>query len=274
MNAEVESIKVEIDKPFKLELKNGKKLTPDFICIACGGFPKKQQFEWLLNLGHTIENPVPSLFTFNIPGNKIVDLMGITVQEVRVKVNNTKLEQRGPLLITHWGFSGPSILKLSAWGARLLEDMKYEFLITVNWLPDYNENSLREKFQLLRFDIATQKIVNRNPFGLPARLWEYLLQEAGINHEIRWADLPAKEQNKFIKLLTGQGFKIKGKTTFKEEFVTAGGISLNEVDPNTMQSKIVKGLYFAGEILDIDGVTGGFNFQNAWTTGYISSKLL
>lgn len=273
MNAEVESIKTETDKPFFMQLKNGKIINPDFICVACGGFPKREQFEWLLNLGHTIENPVPSLFTFNMPGNKIVDLMGITVQDAKVKINNTKLEQRGPLLITHWGFSGPSTLKLSAWGARVLADMKYEFSITVNWIPEYNENSLREKYQQLRFEIATQKIVNRNPFGLPSRLWEYFLNEAGIDQEIRWADLPAKEQNKLIKILTGQEFKIKGKTTFKEEFVTAGGIHLNEVDPNSMQSKILKGLYFAGEILDIDGVTGGFNFQNAWTTGYIASKL-
>lgn len=273
MNAEVQAIKPQKDKPFNIELKNGKKLNPNYICVACGGFAKREQFDWLISLGHTIESPVPSLFTFNMPGNKIVELMGITVQEVKVKINNTKLEQRGPLLITHWGFSGPSILKLSAWGARVLSDMNYDFLITINWLPEYNENTLREKYQQLRFEIASQKMIKRNPFGLPSRLWEYYLNEAGVNHEIRWADLPAKEQNKLIKLLTGQEFKIKGKTTFKEEFVTAGGINLNEVDPNSMESKIIKGLYYAGEILDIDGVTGGFNFQNAWTTGYISSQL-
>jgi len=152
-----------------------------------------------------------------------------------------------------------------------LAEMNYHFTAVVNWLPDYNENTLRDKMQWLRFEIATQKIFNRNPFGLPSRLWEYLLTIAEIKEEVRWADLPAKEQNKLIKLLCTQAFDVKGKTTFKEEFVTAGGIALTEVDPNTMQSKLLPGLYFAGEILDVDGVTGGFNFQNAWTSGWIAA---
>jgi hypothetical protein len=272
MNAEVKQI--SIDNSFKIELANGKTLTADHICIASGGYPKALQFEWLKKLGHTIEEPVPSLFTFNMPGNTVTTLMGVSVEQAAVKIMGSKLSEEGPLLITHWGMSGPAILKLSAWGARELEMKKYDFVIAINWVNEYNENTLREKMQRLRFDIATQKIVNRNPFGLPSRLWEYLLHESGINGDIRWADLPAKEQNRLIKNLCSQEFKVKGKTTFKDEFVTAGGIMLTEIDPSTMQSKIVPNLYFAGEVLNIDGVTGGFNFQNAWTTGWIAAQAI
>ena len=151
---------------------------------------------------------------------------------------------------------------------------KYEFTILVNWIPEFNENSLREKIQKLRFELAAQKIVNRNPFALPNRLWEYLLIHSGINPDIRWADLPAKEQNKLIKNLCANEYAVKGKTTFKEEFVTAGGIQLNEIDFNTMQSKKHPGLFFAGEIINVDGITGGYNFQNAWTTGWIAAKAI
>ncbi len=270
MNADVREVQTT-GQPnrFGLLLSSGKTLPADFVCIACGGFPKAAQFEWLVKMGHTIEQPVPSLFTFNIPQDNITALMGISVEDAVVKIAGTKLQQNGPMLITHWGLSGPAVLKLSAWAARELADKNYHFTIHINWLPVYNENTLREKIQQLRFDIASQKIINRNPFALPARLWEYFLNECGINDQLRWADLPAKEQNKLIKILCGQELAVKGKTTFKEEFVTAGGIQLNEVDVNTLQSRIVPGLYFAGEILNIDGVTGGFNFQNAWTTGWI-----
>lgn len=279
MNSEVKSIVHRpwaIDQPtgFELSFSSGKSLTADYVCIACGGFPKSSQFEWLTRTGHTFESPVPSLFTFNIPDNKIKELMGISVEDVVVKITGTKLQQSGPMLITHWGLSGPAVLKLSAWAARELADKNYHFTIHVNWLPAYNENTLAEKIRQVRFDLAAQKIINRNPFALPSRLWEYFLNECGINPDIRWADLPAKEQNKLIKILCGQEMEVKGKTTFKEEFVTAGGISLNEIDVNTMQSKIITGLYFAGEILNIDGVTGGFNFQNAWTTGWIAANAL
>src|SRR4051812_38779916 len=209
-----------------------------------------------------------------MPAESITSLMGITVEHVQVKIIGSKLSEQGPLLITHWGMSGPSILKLSAWGARELAERKWQFEIMVNWLPMYNEQSLKEKFQQVRFEIAAQKISNRNPFGLPQRLWEYLLQHSDVNENIRWADLPGKEQNKLIKNLCAGQFAVNGKTTFKEEFVTAGGILLDEVDHNTMQSRIVPGLFFAGEVLNIDGVTGGFNFQNAWTTGFIAASAI
>jgi predicted Rossmann fold flavoprotein len=280
MNAEVKQLAVGSgqqavgNRQFAVEFANGKMIEADFICIASGGYPKSIQFEWLKNLGHTIEEPVPSLFTFNMPGNTITSLMGVVAENVSVKIMGTKLVQEGPLLITHWGMSGPAILKLSAWGARQLAICNYHFSIMINWVPEFNENTLREKMQQLRFTIATQKIINRNPFALPGRLWEYLLQQSGINSDLRWADLPAAAQNKLIKNLCAQEFAVKGKTTFKEEFVTSGGIDLNEIDYNTMQSKKIPHLFFAGEVINIDGITGGFNFQNAWTTGWIAAKAI
>jgi predicted Rossmann fold flavoprotein len=273
MNKEVKAIHKSGDQ-WQLLFANESTLDANFICVASGGYPKSAQFEWLQKIGHTIEAPVPSLFTFNMPGNPIMALMGITVENVVVKIAGTKLVEQGPLLITHWGMSGPAILKLSAWGARQLAMNNYTFTILVNWLPLYNEQTLKDKFQQVRFDIAAQKISNRNPFALPQRLWQYLLQQSGINEEIRWADLPAKEQNKLVKHLCAQEFAVSGKTTFKEEFVTAGGIVLNEIDYNTMESKIVPNLFFCGEVTDTDGVTGGFNFQNAWTTGFIAAKAI
>lgn len=249
-------------------------LQADYICIASGGYPKLSMFEWIEKTSHSIENPVPSLFTFNMPGNPITSLMGVSVEKVRVKVIGSKLESEGPLLITHWGFSGPATLKLSAWGAKELAEKKYVFTVTVNWIPQYNDNSLRENFQEFRFNMASQKMINRNPFGLPQRLWEYLMQQSVVNHDLRWADLPGSAQNKLIKNLLAQEFKIGGKTTFKEEFVTAGGVKLSEIDANTMMSKKHSGLFFAGEIMDVDGVTGGFNFQHAWTSGWIAAKCI
>ncbi len=278
MNADARQVnihskdKVVTDKKFVVVLANGKEIHSDYLCISSGGLMKAAQFQWLEKSGHTIVPPVPSLFTFNVPSNAITDLMGITVSNVTVKLIGAKLQQEGNLLITHWGMSGPAILKLSAYGALELAKKNYDFHFSVNWLSHFNENTLREKMQLLRFDIASQKIINRNPFGLPSRLWEYLLKISGVNEELRWADLPAKEQNKLIKNLCSQEFHAKGKTTFKEEFVTAGGIELTEIDSNSMQSKLVPGLFFAGEIINVDGVTGGFNFQNAWTTGWIAAQ--
>ncbi len=277
MNAdvrEIASMQQESSNGTRFELKfaNGHSLAADYICVASGGYPKSAQFEWLTKLGHSINPPVPSLFTFNMPGNSINQLMGVSVADVSIKIGSTKLQQNGPVLITHWGLSGPVVLKLSAWGARELEQKNYKFTILINWLPQYNENTLKQKVLQVRFDIASQKISNRNPFLIPSRLWEYFLQQCGINGEIRWADLPAKEQNKLVKILCGQEMEVSGKTTFKEEFVTAGGIDLSQVDAGTMQSRIVPNLYFAGEVMDIDGVTGGFNFQNAWTTAWIAAK--
>ncbi|MDP9229448.1 MAG: aminoacetone oxidase family FAD-binding enzyme, partial [Bacteroidota bacterium] len=261
-----------VDDRWQIKTDNGYLPPANFLCIACGGFPKSSMFNWLIELGHTIDDPVPSLFTFNMPGNSIIKLMGVSVEKVKVKIVGSKLEETGPLLITHWGLSGPVILRLSAWGAKELKLMMYEFSIIINWLIEFTEQSIKEKFQQLRFSIASQKISNKNPFSLPHRLWLYLLQQSGVNVETRWADLPSKEENKLIKNLCSYQANVKGKTTFKEEFVTAGGIKLNEIDANTMMSKKVPRLFFAGEILNVDGITGGFNFQHAWASGYIAAK--
>lgn len=270
LQCEVQSITTAA-KGFELQTSTGQ-MQADFVCIACGGYPKSAMFEWLRKLGHTIAEPVPSLFTCNIPGNPVIQLMGVAVERAAVKVAGTKLAEEGPLLITHWGMSGPAILRLSAWGARQLADMNYHFTLLVNWLPGQTDQDLRNAWQSYRDEYAGMKTGNKNPFGLPNRLWLYLLAASDINPDIRWAEIPAKEQNRLIRNLTAQEFPVKGKTTFKEEFVTCGGINLSEVDPNTMQSRKQPGIYFAGEILDVDGVTGGFNFQHAWTSGWIAAR--
>ena len=273
MNVDVKQI-VKENEQWKISASGESIFYADKLCIAAGGSSKVSGFDWLTNLGHTIAAPVPSLFTFNMPGNSITKLMGLSVENAAVKIIGEKLQTNGPLLITHWGMSGPAILKMSSHAAVLLAEKKYEFTILINWLPEYNELTLKEKILQYRLELATQKIQNRNPFFLPARLWEYLLEESDIKEGIRWAELPAKEQNKLIKNLCTQSFIVKGKTTFKEEFVTAGGIHTEEINVNTMESKLQSNLYFAGEIINVDGVTGGFNFQNAWTTGWIAANAM
>ncbi len=271
LHAEVKRIN-KVSDIFNLELNDGRVLTSDFLCIASGGYPKSAQFEWIKSTGHTIEEPVPSLFTFNIPQHPVTSLMGVTIPHTKVKVAGTKLEQSGPLLITHWGLSGPAVLKLSAWGARILAEKSYEFTILVNWLPSLNEQDLNEHIQQTRFEAGAQRLIGRNNLGLPQRLWEYLVDQSAISKEKRWADLSYKEQQRLVRLVLGSEFQVKGKTTFKEEFVTSGGVRLNEIDHHTMMSKKTAGLFFAGEVMDVDGITGGFNFQHAWTSGYIAGK--
>jgi predicted Rossmann fold flavoprotein len=273
MNADVKQLSKEEDL-FYLQLADGRQLQADYICIACGGFSKPEQFSWLQQLGHNIEMPVPSLFTFNMPGHSVTALMGVSVENAIVKITGTKLSQQGPILVTHWGLSGPVVLKLSAYAARELAQMHYHFSILINWLPQYNEQTLKEAWNGLRNQFATQSTGTKNPFGLPSRLWQYFLQQANIDAETRWAAITAKQQNKLIQTLTAQPFEVKGKTTFKEEFVTCGGIKLSEINASTMQSRIVPDLYFAGEIMDVDGITGGFNFQHAWTSGWIAAKAI
>lgn len=262
------------ENEFELQLSSGDIISADFVCVATGGFPKANMFDWLTITGHTITTPVPSLFTFNMPGNPITSLMGVSVERAIVKVAGAKLQEEGPLLITHWGMSGPVVLRTSAWGARELADRNYHFTILVNWIPNYTEQMLRDEWQEIRERSGAQKISNKNPFALPNRFWLYLLQVSEIDPDCRWSDLPAKQQNKLIKQLTAQEFVVQGKTTFKDEFVTAGGILLSEIDPQTMQSRKLPGLFFAGEVMDVDGITGGFNFQHAWTSGFIAAKAI
>lgn len=248
------------------------KIIADNVCIACGGFAKEESFRWIKNLGHSIELPVPSLFTFNIPNHSIHDLMGVSIENATVKIKGTKWQMNGIVLITHWGLSGPAILKLSAFAARELHDKKYNFSILVNWVSEYNETQLRDAWGYFRNEFSSAKMINKNPFKIPNRLWNYLLNESEIDENVRWNEVTSKQQNKLVTHLTSFSFSVKGKTTFKEEFVTAGGVKLSEIDVNTMQSKMAEGIYFAGEIIDVDGITGGFNFQNAWTTGFIAAQ--
>lgn len=255
---------------FNIPLNTGENLTASHVLVATGGATKAEHYEWLTQLGHSIELPVPSLFTFNLPDNPITELMGVAT-EAEVSIYQTKLKESGPLMITHWGMSGPAILKLSAWGARQLHDMDYRYTVLVNWMPGQHQDAVREDLQKQRHTYATKKVVGQCPYELPRRLWEFLCAKAGISTEVRWADLPRKEQNLLAAILTRDEYPAHGKTTFKEEFVTCGGIKLDEVDFNTMQSRLLPGLYFAGEVLDIDGVTGGFNFQAAWTGGWIAA---
>lgn len=239
------------------------------VVMATGSNPK--MWELLQNLGHSIIEPVPSLFTFNIKDPRIKDLMGLSTV-ASVKVKKSKLQASGPLLITHWGMSGPGILRLSAWGARELADKKYQFAIQVNWL---NETDFEEAIDLLKTikEENSKKLVSKYAhFELPKRLWENLVKASGITEETKWVDVNKKQLNTLAEQLTNAEFQVNGKSTFKEEFVTAGGIDLKEVNFKTMESKVLPNLFFAGEILNIDAITGGFNFQNAWTGGFIVAE--
>ena len=270
LNTEVVQVEKKADQ-FYISRKNADVIIADYLVVASGGFPKSAQYDWLTSLGHTIEQPSPSLFTFNTPSSSLKELMGVVVEHAIVKIEGSKLTEQGPVLITHWGLSGPAILRLSAWGARELQQSSYSFKVIVNWLGQ-PESDIRERWSTIRIRQGANRLDAKNPFGLPNRLWDYLLKECAIGAQIKWSELPSKEQNKLIHILTTHLIAVEGKTTFKEEFVTCGGISLAEIEPSTMESKLVKGLYFGGEIMDVDGITGGFNFHHAWTSGYIAAS--
>lgn len=266
----------EINKGgFKVELKNGETMECDSILFATGSNP--QAYRWVKDLGHILELPVPSLFTFNIPDPRLQDLLGVSVSDVRLRLPeapSTLKEQTGPLLITHWGLSGPAVLKLSAWGARFLHDKHYQTPLLVNWLPDYNQDKLRQTLLSVKSQLPRRQISTSCPLPIPKRLWMSLVNSVGISPEEKWAEVSKKALNQLVIELTQGVYQIKGKGVFKEEFVTCGGVSLKEVDFKTMESRLVPGLYFAGEILDIDGVTGGFNFQSAWTTAWLAGQAM
>jgi predicted Rossmann fold flavoprotein len=240
------------------------------VLIAMGGQPQPSAYQWIEALGHTINPLIPSLFTFNDSEKKFKDLMGIAVADAEVKIAGTKLVERGPVLITHWGLSGPAVIKLSAWAAEYLHQEKYTFTALVNWAGKLGEEELRNIFQQHKAKHGKQKIISNPFFGLPQRLWERLAELAEIEPTKMWGEASNKDINKLIEFLIRCPFRIKGKTTFKEEFVTCGGVDLKEIDLETMQSKKLPGLYFAGEVLNMDGETGGFNFQAAWTTSYVA----
>jgi len=263
-NQSVQSI-FKKDSHWKVETQSETYLSEKLI-LATGSNPKV--WEMLQNFGHAVVSPVPSLFTFNIKDPRIVALPGVS-SLVSVKVNSTKLESSGPLLITHWGMSGPAILKLSAWGARILHDKNYQFSITINWLNDIDSDDSEKFLKELKLEHAKKAVSKKSPFDLTNRLWESLVLASGIESETKWADLSKNQLQNLSNQLTNGLFQVNGKSTFKEEFVTAGGIDLKEINFKTMESKLHENLYFAGEIVNIDAVTGGFNFQNAWTSGFI-----
>jgi len=257
-----------IDKGIELDI-NEQKLLFDKVIIASGGTAKKEGLNWLENIGYQIVNPVPSLFTFNLANKDICKLMGLSIPKAIATIKGSKLKQEGAMLITHWGLSGPSILKLSAWGAEDLAKRNYNFTVGVNWLA-INEEELRVQFSTIT---ASRKLMHKhNPFDVPKRLWKFILDKLEISDSQIWGELTKKNKNRLINTLINDAFEVRGKTTFKEEFVSCGGINLSDINMNTMESKLHKGVYFAGEILNIDGVTGGFNFQAAWTTGYLAGK--
>lgn len=245
----------------------------DHVIVATGGSPKATGFDWLRELGHNISEPVPSLFTFNMPGETVTARMGLVVKNAIVRIQGTKLTHQGPVLITHWGMSGPAVLKLSAWGARELEQRGYSFTIQVNWVGHAHEAEVIAEVERILREARQKKMANACPFDLPKNFWIYLLEKSGINPESPWLELGKKGRNKLVNTLLNDVYPVRGKTTFKEEFVTCGGVSTGDVDFKTMQSRIVPGLYFAGEVLDVDGITGGFNFQAAWSTGFVAGKL-
>lgn len=253
---------------FILELTNGQKLTCDRLLIATGSTPKI--YPMIEKLGHTIIPLVPSLFTFNIPDSPFLDLAGVAVSSASVQLPQWNLEQKGPLLLTHWGLSGPAVLKLSAWGARELHSVDYQTQVIINWLPNFSKEELRQRLQECKSQLVTRQVGTEALFSLPKQLWKRFLNLAGIPEDLRWAVLSHKHIQGLMEQLCSSKLNIQGKTTYKQEFVTCGGVALEEVNFKTMESRRCPGLYFAGEVLNIDGVTGGFNFQNAWTTGWIA----
>ncbi|MBO6571717.1 NAD(P)/FAD-dependent oxidoreductase [bacterium] len=256
-----------------LGFKNGETKEVERVVVATGGSPRPEGFNWLRELGHNIEEPVPSLFTFNMPDESITKLMGVVAAPLSVKIMGSKLKSEGPLLITHWGMSGPAILKLSSFGARELNEMNYEFKALINWTGEQSEQEIREVLKGVAEAHGKKRIHNVNPFELPGRLWEFLIEKVEVGENMIWQNMGKKNINRMVHILMNDEYSVRGKTTFKEEFVTCGGVCLQDIGIKTMESKKVPNLYFAGEVLDIDGVTGGFNFQAAWTTGFIAGKL-
>ena len=265
-----------VKKPggFELALSGGETLACDKLLLATGGCRTPALGQLAVSLGHSLETPVPSLFTFHIEKPWLRELAGVSVENVAASVPEMKLREHGSLLVTHWGLSGPAILRLSAWGARELHGKNYRFTLLINWLPDASEEKLAAEFGARRRSQPARAIVNFPIAPLPARLWEQLVLAAGVVRDARWATFSHSAQHALIRQLLRSEFAVTGKSLNKDEFVTCGGVRLNEVNFKTMESKICPGLYFAGEVLDLDGITGGFNFQAAWTTGWLAGKAM
>jgi predicted Rossmann fold flavoprotein len=272
-NASVESV-TKIARGFELQLADGEKIACDKLMLATGGCRTPAAGQLAVSFGHALEPPVPSLFTFHIVVPWLRELAGISVPLAQVSVPNAKLREQGPMLITHTGLSGPAILRLSAWGARALHAADYKFTLHVNWLPQLNAESLAQQLDAQRKNSPSRLVVNSPISPLAARLWEALVLASNIPRETRWADLSSAARHHLIQQLTRMELPVTGKSLNADEFVTCGGVRLSEVNFKTMESKIVPGLYFGGELLDIDGITGGFNFQSAWTTGWLAGNAM
>ncbi len=274
LNCAVESVVKKTDGKFELALFGGEKICGDKLLLATGGCRAAAAGQLAVSLGHTLVPPVPSLFTFQIESPWLRSLAGVSLELAEVVVPAAKLRERGPLLVTHWGLSGPAVLKISAWGARALHDLNYQFPLCVNWLPDLTAEKIIGQFQSRRESAGAKLLVNVPLFPLPARLWEQLVLAASIARETRWAALTRAQAHALAAQILRSEFLVTGKSLNKDEFVTCGGVKLGEVNFKTMESKICPGLFFAGELLDIDGVTGGFNFQAAWTTGFVAGQAM
>ncbi|MBQ7422515.1 MAG: NAD(P)/FAD-dependent oxidoreductase [Prevotella sp.] len=265
----------------QIEIRTGRKISSlkelegfDYIAVMTGGSPKGEGLKWLQDGGHEISDPVPSLFTFNIGDKALRKLMGTVVEDATALIPGTKFRARGPLLITHWGMSGPAILKLSSYAARYLHENSYQCPLSINW-TSRNDSEIRDELQGIALENPQKLLHSIRPFALPQRLWEYLLEKSsGRQNSRKWGDLNQKENNRLVNLLCNDSYQIAGRASFKDEFVTCGGISLSCLHASTLESRSVPRLYFAGEVLDIDGITGGFNFQAAWTTAYTVAKAI
>lgn len=265
----LEQIEVQ-NRGFRLGFRNSEE-NFDKVILACGGNPKKENYQWIKDLGLKVIDPIPSLFTFNCPDYKMKSLMGLSVANGSVQIPGSKWKESGPILITHWGFSGPGILKLSSWAARDLYDMDYNFPILINWTNN-KEEELRIAFEEYKTAHPKKKISSNPLFGIPLRLWHYLALKSGLKEEQLYLDLSKKTMNKFLETLLRDKHQVKGKTTFKEEFVSCGGVELSEIKLQSFECKKIKDLFIVGELLNVDALTGGFNFQNAWTSGFLAGR--
>lgn len=268
---EVKSITKNQNKFNVITEKNN--LEPDALIVALGGHNKLSAYKLISEMGHTIDEPIPSLFTLNLPDEIIKkELQGISVKNAQIKIVNSKLSYNGPVLITHWGFSGPAVLKLSAFAAEDFFKSAYKAGIIINWVFPLKSNEIENQLKIIQKELHRSLPYTNPSFNLPKRLWEFLCLASGIDNSKPWAEISNKQLNKLIENLTRSNYKMEGKTTFKEEFVTCGGVNLKEIDFKTMQSKLVPNLFFCGEVLNIDGITGGFNFQNAWSTAWVCAQ--
>lgn len=255
-----------------VESASDRRFFADIVIVTTGGSPKLSGLGMLDGLDLEIVPPVPSLFTFNLPGSPVRELMGTVVENASASLVGTKFKASGPLLITHWGMSGPAILKLSSYAARYLAENEYSATLSVNWFGDAGEQDVRDRITALSKDSPQKQILNTHPSELPSRLWAYMITKAGIREDARWAELGSKGMNRLVNTLINDEYQIRGKSRFKEEFVTCGGVALSNINLNTLESKTHPGLYFAGEVLDVDAITGGFNLQAAWSMGYTVAR--